>query len=75
MDMLSYDESVEQNLPEYLLEDINNVKKALAGENGYANLLHYYWSILSSNINAAQINDRSISPVVAEFLRDKYLWR
>ena len=72
---MSYDELQEKDLPDYLQIDIENVTKALNGEKSHENLLEYYWMLLASSINIAQINDRLISPVHAEYLRDKYLWR
>jgi hypothetical protein len=66
-------ESYEYGLPSYLQNDLDNYKKALAGEKEYVNLIDCYWGELYGSINIAQINDGVISPDHADYLRSKYL--
>lgn len=69
------EESYEYGLPEYLQKDLDNYKRALAGEDGYYNLIDCYWGELYGSINIAQINDGTITPDHADYLRNKFLWR
>ena len=69
------EESYEYGLPKYLQNDLDSYKRALAGEEGFANLVDCYWGELYGSINIAQINDGAITPDHAEYLRSKFLWR
>jgi hypothetical protein len=67
------EESYEYGLPAYLQNDLDCYKRALAGEEGYANLIDCYWGELYGSINGALINDGAITPAHAEYLRNKFL--
>ena len=73
-DMLR-EESYEHGLPAYLQDDLDNFKKAIAGEFNHINLLDDYWCELYGSINIAEINDGIISPSHADYLRTKFLFR
>ena len=60
----------ETGLPGYLQHDLDAYKEGL--ENG-SSLLDCLWCELYSSINAAQIDDRAISPEHANYLRKKFL--
>ena len=62
--------SYEYNLPGFLQHDLDAYKDAL--KNG-SNLLDCLWCELYGSINVAQINDQSITPEHADYLRKKYL--
>lgn len=61
----------EQNLPEYLQNDLDAYKKAFEEK---SSLLDCYWGELYGSINIAQINDGAITPEHADYLRKKYLF-
>lgn len=61
----------EQGLPEYLQHDLDAYKEGV--QNG-SRLLDCLWCELYSSINIAQINDASITPEHADYLRRKYLF-
>lgn len=61
----------EQGLPEYLQHDLDAYKEGL--RNG-SPLLDCLWGELYGSINIAQINDASITPEHADYLRRKYLF-
>jgi transcriptional regulator with XRE-family HTH domain len=63
--------SYEFNLPGYLQYDLDEYKNGL--ENG-SDLLDCLWGDLYGSINIAEINDRTITPEHADYLRQKYLW-
>ena len=63
--------SYEYNLPNYLQHDLDEYKNGL--KNG-SSLLDCLWGELYGSINAAEINDRLITPEHADYLRQKYLW-
>jgi len=69
------EESYEYGLPEYLQNDLDCYKRALAGEAEYVNLMDCYWGELYGSINLAQINEGAITPDHADYLRNKFLWR
>jgi transcriptional regulator with XRE-family HTH domain len=64
--------SYEFNLPRYLQQDLDAYKNAL--KNG-SDLLDCLWGELYGSINIAEINDRTITPEHADYLRQKYLWK
>ena len=64
--------SYEYCLPGYLQHDLDEYKNGL--KNGSA-LLDCLWGELYGSINAAQIDDRLITPEHADYLRQKYLWK
>ena len=61
----------EKNLPAYLQNDLDAYKDGL--KNG-SNLMDCLWGELYGSINVAEINDRSITPEHADYLRKKYLF-
>lgn len=61
----------EQGLPEYLQHDLDAYKEGV--QNG-SRFLDCLWCELYSSINIAQINDASITPEHADYLRRKYLF-
>ena len=61
----------EHGLPEYLQHDLDAYKEAL--EHG-SDLMDCLWGELYGSINAAQIDDRAITPEHADYLRRKYLF-
>jgi hypothetical protein len=67
------EESYEHGLPPYLQNDLDCYKRALAGEDGYANLIDCYWGELYGSINGALIDDGAITPAHADYLRSKFL--
>ena len=64
--------SYEHGLPDYLQHDLNAYKEGLKNKSSTLDCL---WGELYGSINAAEINDGSISHEHAEYLRTKYLWR
>lgn len=56
----------EQGLPKYLQDDLNAYKEGL--KNG-SSLMDCLWGELYGSINVAQINDGSITPEHADYLR------
>ena len=62
--------SYECNLPGFLQHDLDAYKDGL--KNG-SNLLDCLWGELYGSINAALINDQSITQEHADYLRKKYL--
>ena len=67
-------ESYEYGLPAYLQNDLDCYKKAIDGEDGYANLIDCYWGELYGSINITQI-EGTITPTHADYLRNKYLFK
>ena len=63
--------SYEYNLPDYLQNDLNAYKDGMKNK---SNLLDCLWGELYGSINAAQINDQTITLEHADYLRQKYLW-
>ncbi|MCF0112474.1 MAG: helix-turn-helix transcriptional regulator [Bacilli bacterium] len=64
--------SYEVGLPPYLQQDLDAYKEGLRTK---SSLMDCYWGELYGSINVAQINEGSITPEHAEYLRQKYLWR
>ncbi len=64
--------SYEYGLPEYLQHDLDAYKNGLKKGSP---LLGCLWGELYGSINIAEINDGTITPEHAEYLRQKYLWR
>ena len=62
----------ECGLPRYLQHDLDAYKDGL--KNG-SSLLDCLWGELYGSINIAEINDGSITPEHADYLRQKFLWR
>ena len=62
----------EYGLPRYLQHDLDAYKDGL--KNG-SSLLDCLWGELYGSINIAEINDGSITPEHADYLRQKFLWR
>lgn len=62
----------EYGLPGYLQHDLDAYKDGL--KNG-SSLLDCLWGELYGSINIAEINDGSITPEHADYLRQKFLWR
>lgn len=60
----------EYGLPDYLQHDLDAYKKGLQ-EN--SDLLDCLWGELYGSINSAEINDGTITPEHADYLRKKYL--
>lgn len=63
--------SWEHGLPAYLQHDLDAYKEGL--EKG-SPLLDCLWGELHGSINIAEINDGTITPEHADYLRQKYLW-
>ena len=61
----------EYNLPGYLQHDLDAYKDGLKTGSG---LMDCLWGELYGSINGAQINDQSITPEHADYLRQKYLF-
>lgn len=61
----------ETGLPEYFQHDLDAFKEGM--ENG-SSLMDCLWGELYGSINAAQIDDRDISPEHADYLRKKHLF-
>lgn len=61
--------TLENNLPQFLLESINNLKKA---EKEGSSLLDCYLDETNSSINVCEV-ENLISKEQADFLRSKYL--
>jgi len=66
------EEAYEYGLPEYLQYDLDTYKEAL--KQG-SSILDCLWGELYGSINIAEINDGTITPEHADYLRRKYLWR
>ena len=64
--------SYEYGLPEYLQHDLDAYKEGL--KNG-SSLLDCLWGELYGSINAAEINDGSITSEHTDYLRQKFLWQ
>ena len=64
--------SYEHGLPEYLQNDLDAYKDGL--RNG-STIMAYLWGELYGSINIARINEGSITPEHADYLRTKYLFR
>ena len=62
----------EYGLPEYLQHDLDAYKE---GVKKHSDLLDCLWGELYGSINAAEINDGTITPEHADYLRRKFLWR
>lgn len=62
----------EYNLPAFLQHDLDAYKDGW--KNG-SSLMDCLWGELYGSINIAQINDRTITPEHAGYLRQKYLFR
>ena len=58
-------------LPAYLAHDLEAWKKGVEEKSRFLDCL---WGELYGSINIAEINDGAITPVQAQYLRDKYLW-
>lgn len=63
--------SYEYGLPGYLQHDLDTYKEGLKS---HSSLLDCYWGELYGSINIAEINDKSITPEHANYLRQKFLW-
>lgn len=61
----------ESGLPDYLQQDLDAYKDGL--KNGSA-VLDCLWGELYGSIHIAEINEGSITPEHADYLRRKYLW-
>ena len=66
----AFERSYEYGLPPYLQHDLDAYKDGL--KNG-SNLMDCLWGELYGSINIAVINDQSITPEHADYLRKKYL--
>ena len=64
--------SYEYGLPSYLQHDLDAYKKGLEEK---SSLLDCLWGELYGSINIAEINDGSITPEHADYLRKKFLFR
>ena len=62
----------EYGLPEYLQHELDAYKEGL--KTG-STLMDCLWGELYGSINAALINDGAITPLQADYLRKKYLWK
>ena len=65
------EESYEHGLPEYLQHDLDAYKEGLRTR---SSLLDCLWGELYGSINMAVINEGSITPEHADYLRKKYLF-
>ena len=65
------EESYEYGLPAYLQNALDNLKKCIEEKNRLR--LDLYLDELYGSINLAEINEGSISPAHADYLRSKYL--
>lgn len=65
------EKSYEYGLPEYLQHDLDAYKEGL--KNG-SSLMDCLWGELYGSINIAVINDGTITPEHADYLRKKYLF-
>ena len=63
--------SYEYGLPDFLQHDLDAYKEGLRN---HSNLLDCLWGELYGSINIAEINDGSITPEHADYLRKKYLF-
>ena len=63
--------SYEHGLPAYLQRDLDAYKDGLRN---HSSLLDCLWGELYGSINIAEINDASITPEHANYLRQKYLY-
>ncbi len=70
-DQASLEELYEQGLPEYLQHDLDAFKEGLKNN---SNLLDCLWGELYGSINIAEINDGTITPDHADYLRKKFLF-
>lgn len=61
----------ESGLPEYLQHDLYAYKEGLKT---HSSLLDCLWGELYGSINVAQINDGTITPEHADYLRKKFLF-
>ncbi len=66
------EQSYEFGLPGYLQHDLDAFKEGL--KTG-STLMDCLWGELYGSINIAEINDGTITPEHADYLRNKYLWR
>ncbi len=66
------EKSYEYGLPEYLQYDLDSYKQGLKESSC---LLDCLWGELYGSINVAEIDDGIITPVHADYLRKKFLWR
>lgn len=64
-------QAYEQNLPNYLHNELDAYKEALV--NG-SDILDCLWCELYGSINMAEISQRIITPEHANYLREKYLY-
>ena len=64
--------SYEYGLPGYLQHDLDAYKDGIKND---SKLIDCLWGELYASINIAEINDGSISPDHADYLRQKFLWR
>lgn len=60
----------EYGLPEYLQHDLDAYKQGLREK---SDLIDCLWGELYGSINIAEINDETITPEHASYLREKYL--
>lgn len=70
-DQTSLEDLYEQGLPEYLQHDLDAFKEGLRNN---SNLLDCLWGELYGSINIAEINDGTITPDHADYLRKKFLF-
>ena len=63
--------SYEYGLPDFLQHDLDAYKEGLRN---HSSLLDCLWGELYGSINIAEINDGSITPEHANYLRKKYLF-
>lgn len=64
--------SYEYGLPGYLQHDLDAYKDGIKND---SKLIDCLWGELYASINIAEINDGSITPDHADYLRQKFLWR
>ena len=64
--------SYEHGLPEYLQNDLDAYKDGLRSG---STIMDCLWGELYGSINIAEINEGSITPEHADYLRKKYLFR
>lgn len=67
----SPEQMYEHGLPEYLQQDLDAYKNGLKSGSPLPDCL---WGELYGSINIAEINDGTISPDHADYLRKKYLF-
>lgn len=66
------EQSYEYGLPGYLQHDLDAFKEGLKNK---STLMDCLWGELYGSINIAEINEGTITPEHADYLRHKFLWR